>query len=114
MYILQLFDLKEISSFIHTSSHTSHDRKRKAIVRQWDAEWGELATEVNIWWLGSSRANWEYRMGKNWVGWFCKYFFSSPVFPPTTLHDQIVFVAIDGVVISLIFTVANLILCVRF
>ncbi|KAL5525073.1 hypothetical protein ACEPAF_8942 [Sanghuangporus sanghuang] len=43
--------------------------KRRAKRKEWDWEWGELHTEGNIWWLGNAKANWEYRMGKSWIGW---------------------------------------------
>jgi palmitoyltransferase len=38
--------------------------------REWDEQWGDLNTEGNIWWLGSSRKNWESVMGENIWGWF--------------------------------------------
>ncbi|KAK4046981.1 oligomeric, coiled-coil, peripheral membrane protein [Microbotryomycetes sp. JL201] len=41
-------------------------RTRKA----WDAQWGRLSREGNLWWLGSARANWEMVMGKRKLGWF--------------------------------------------
>ncbi|KAG8991120.1 palmitoyltransferase pfa5 [Tulasnella sp. JGI-2019a] len=40
--------------------------------REWDREWGALYTEGNIWWLGSSRRNWEQVMGKDPWGWICE------------------------------------------
>ncbi|KAI5122661.1 hypothetical protein M0805_007921 [Coniferiporia weirii] len=49
---------------------TNVHKKRSAIRKQWNEEWGTLHTEGNIWWLGSPHANWEYRMGKNRWGWF--------------------------------------------
>jgi len=45
-------------------------RNRLEVRRLWDAEWGQVGTEGNVWWLGSFRANWEARMGKNPWGWF--------------------------------------------
>ncbi|EJU04195.1 zf-DHHC-domain-containing protein [Dacryopinax primogenitus] len=36
---------------------------------QWNQEWGNLSTEGNIWWRGSTRANWEATMGKSWLWW---------------------------------------------
>jgi palmitoyltransferase len=38
--------------------------------RQWDAEWGRIGSEGNLWWLGSKRANWEAVMGRNVWWWF--------------------------------------------
>ncbi|KIK97329.1 hypothetical protein PAXRUDRAFT_825049 [Paxillus rubicundulus Ve08.2h10] len=37
--------------------------------QQWDSEWGRIGKEGNLWWLGSSRANWEAVMGRN-VWWW--------------------------------------------
>ena len=53
-------------------------RRRETIRKEWDHEWGKLDTEGNIWWLGSARANWEHRMGKNPWGWFRA--FTRPIF----------------------------------
>ena len=41
-------------------------------VKDWDREWGHLTTEGNIWWLGSSKREWEAVMGKNPLGWIRK------------------------------------------
>lgn len=41
--------------------------------KQWDAEWGRIGKEGNIWWLGSKRRNWEAVMGKSVWWWFCEY-----------------------------------------
>ncbi|GBE86951.1 hypothetical protein SCP_1001950 [Sparassis crispa] len=38
--------------------------------REWDEEWGDLDTEGHIWWLGSSRKNWESVMGHHVWEWF--------------------------------------------
>ncbi|THH03993.1 hypothetical protein EW145_g5843 [Phellinidium pouzarii] len=45
-------------------------RKKREIMKQWDVEWGAIYTEGNLWWLGSAKANWEHRMGKNRWAWF--------------------------------------------
>ncbi|PBL03808.1 zf-DHHC-domain-containing protein [Armillaria gallica] len=37
--------------------------------RSWDAEWGRIGREGNLWWLGSGRKGWEDVMGDWWVGW---------------------------------------------
>ena len=42
---------------------------RRRIQKQWDAEWGKIGTEGNLWWLGSRRANWEATMGRKKWGW---------------------------------------------
>lgn len=65
-------------NIVHTSKNAAHrkvnvHKKRKQLRKEWDEEWGDLYTEGNIWWLGSPRANWEYRMGKNPWGWFREY-----------------------------------------
>lgn len=36
----------------------------------WDEEWGRVGRELNPWWLGSKRANFEMVMGKRKLGWF--------------------------------------------
>ncbi|KAI0728926.1 zf-DHHC-domain-containing protein [Fomitopsis betulina] len=38
--------------------------------KQWDREWGRIDREGNLWWLGSSRANWESVMGAHVWQWF--------------------------------------------
>jgi len=45
---------------------------RRALRRQWDAEWGRIGKEGNLWWLGSDLENWESVMGKNAWTWFCE------------------------------------------
>ncbi|EJD04892.1 zf-DHHC-domain-containing protein [Fomitiporia mediterranea MF3/22] len=45
-------------------------KRRKALRKEWDTEWGKLDTEGNIWWLESAGENWRYRMGRNVWGWF--------------------------------------------
>ncbi|KAJ7258063.1 DHHC palmitoyltransferase-domain-containing protein [Mycena haematopus] len=50
--------------------------KRRAR-RAHDAEWGALATEGNVWWVGSRRAAWEDVMGGSVWGWMweaCGFF----------------------------------------
>ncbi|EGN94644.1 hypothetical protein SERLA73DRAFT_187681 [Serpula lacrymans var. lacrymans S7.3] len=43
---------------------------RRRTLKKWDQEWGQIGTEGNLWWLGSSDANWEAVMGKNMWWWF--------------------------------------------
>lgn len=51
--------------------HRWYDFGAKQRTRQrWDKEWGRIGKEGNLWWLGSSRANWECVMGKNVWWWF--------------------------------------------
>ncbi|KPV75488.1 uncharacterized protein RHOBADRAFT_53460 [Rhodotorula graminis WP1] len=45
-------------------------RAKRANRREWDKQWGNIATEGNLWWLGSKRANWEMVMGMHKLGWF--------------------------------------------
>ncbi|GAA5870727.1 hypothetical protein JCM3774_001735 [Rhodotorula dairenensis] len=45
-------------------------RAKKATRREWDRRWGRPDREGNLWWLGSSRANWEMVLGKAKPGWF--------------------------------------------
>lgn len=40
--------------------------------QRWNQEWGRIAKEGNIWWLGGDRENWESVMSKNKWWWFCK------------------------------------------
>ncbi|KAF8064338.1 DHHC palmitoyltransferase-domain-containing protein [Lyophyllum atratum] len=40
--------------------------------RRWDAEWGRIDQEGNIWWLGSGMEGWKDVMGRNPWGWFCE------------------------------------------
>lgn len=47
-------------------------KSRKATVAAWDEEWGRIGRELNPWWLGSRRLNFEMVMGKNKLGWFCE------------------------------------------
>lgn len=44
-------------------------REKRELRRQWDAEWGKIGTEGNLWWLGSARKNWEYTMGSSVLQW---------------------------------------------
>ncbi|TFK71228.1 zf-DHHC-domain-containing protein [Pluteus cervinus] len=45
-------------------------REKGRAQQEWDEEWGVMATEGNIWWLGSGRRGWEDVMGKSRWGWF--------------------------------------------
>ncbi|KIM57547.1 hypothetical protein SCLCIDRAFT_1132611 [Scleroderma citrinum Foug A] len=38
--------------------------------QRWNQEWGRIAKEGNIWWLGGDRENWESVMSKNRWWWF--------------------------------------------
>lgn len=44
---------------------------KQAKRRQWNEQWGRIDHEANIWWLGSSRKNWESVMGKS-VWWWIR------------------------------------------
>ena len=48
-------------------------RAKSTTKRQWDEEWGSIATEGNIWWLGSYKKNWEAVMGHKILEWFRKW-----------------------------------------
>ena len=39
---------------------------------RWDAEWGSLDREGNLWWQGSAWKEWTSVMGTSWVGWICE------------------------------------------
>ncbi|OAX36920.1 zf-DHHC-domain-containing protein [Rhizopogon vinicolor AM-OR11-026] len=45
-------------------------RAKRRTQKHWDQEWGRIDKEGNLWWLGSSRENWESVMGKNVWWWF--------------------------------------------
>ncbi|OJA13191.1 hypothetical protein AZE42_05600 [Rhizopogon vesiculosus] len=45
-------------------------RAKRRTQKNWDQEWGRIDKEGNLWWLGSSRENWESVMGKNVWWWF--------------------------------------------
>ncbi|KAI5831016.1 hypothetical protein K523DRAFT_301437 [Schizophyllum commune Tattone D] len=36
---------------------------------RWDAEWGSLDREGNLWWQGSAWKEWTSVMGTSWIGW---------------------------------------------
>ncbi|KZP33218.1 zf-DHHC-domain-containing protein [Athelia psychrophila] len=42
---------------------------KQATRRRWNEQWGRVDQEANIWWLGSSRRNWEAVMGRS-VWWW--------------------------------------------
>jgi len=44
--------------------------EKRKLKKQWNAEWGRMTTEGNLWWLGSTRKNWEYIMGPSVWQWF--------------------------------------------
>ncbi|KII90880.1 hypothetical protein PLICRDRAFT_39484 [Plicaturopsis crispa FD-325 SS-3] len=45
-------------------------RAKTATRRAWEAEWGSIGREGNLWWAGSgARAHWEEVMGEGWGGW---------------------------------------------
>lgn len=63
-------DEKEIlAELVPTCSTMNVFKKRRQIMKEWDREWGRPRSEMNIWWLGSKKANWEQRMGKSKLGW---------------------------------------------
>lgn len=46
---------------------------RVALRKRFDEEWGRVGKEGNLWWLGSSRANWDAVMGRNPWTWFLPF-----------------------------------------
>jgi hypothetical protein len=42
--------------------------------RAWDAEYGRIGREANMWWLGTVRANWEQVFGPRTWTWFRESF----------------------------------------
>lgn len=55
----------------HSLSLMSHVllREKRRIRQRWDDEWGSIAKEGNIWWLGSGMKGWVDVMGSNRWGW---------------------------------------------
>ena len=45
-------------------------REKCKMRAQWDSEWGRIGKEGHMWWLGSTRANWEAVMGNRIWMWF--------------------------------------------
>lgn len=62
-------DFGAIAPILPSNSPVKVLMSRRRILKQWDAEWGDINTEGNIWWLGSRRANWEATMGISKFGW---------------------------------------------
>jgi palmitoyltransferase len=55
-------------------------RAKRRTRRKWDAEYGRIGREGNMWWLGSMRANWEQIFGPKtwtWLRTFLSIFFSN-------------------------------------
>jgi len=68
---LGIQSIKENERSTLTQMHGFYRFAEKAKTkRRWDAEWGKIETEANLWWLGSARANWESVMGKKIWWWF--------------------------------------------
>ena len=67
---MKIRDMKdrESDTLADMYSMCAFTKKRKMRAR-WDEEWGRLALEGNIWWLGSGRKNWESVMGKSIWTW---------------------------------------------
>ena len=49
--------------------------EQNATKKEWDAHWGRIGKEGNMWWLGSARKNWEAVMGDSVWMWFREYSF---------------------------------------
>lgn len=54
-------------------------REKRRTKARWNKEWGKLGTEANLWWLGSSRANFVSVMGESKWGWFCELCYILPL-----------------------------------
>ncbi|KAI0062983.1 zf-DHHC-domain-containing protein [Artomyces pyxidatus] len=63
--------MKERENFILAELHPwwAVGAKRRT-KKQWDAEWGRIGFEGNIWWLGSVRAHFEQVLGPSPWTWF--------------------------------------------
>lgn len=51
---------------IRTPSVASEKRRTR---QAWDAEWGRIGREGNMWWLGDTRAHWEQVFGPQTWTW---------------------------------------------
>ena len=47
-------------------------RARRQTRAEWDEEGGRIGKEGHMWWLGSTRKNWEAVMGDRVWTWFCE------------------------------------------
>ena len=56
---------------MHSANRPYHRAKGRTRDR-WDAEWGSLDREGNLWWQGSAWKEWTSVMGTSWVGWICE------------------------------------------
>ncbi|KAH8077098.1 zf-DHHC-domain-containing protein [Cristinia sonorae] len=62
--------MKERESKVLSRLHAWYQFGAKRRTRKdWDAEWGRIGFEGNLWWLGSARKNWEAVMGDRWYQW---------------------------------------------
>ena len=68
-----LYELSLIGCFFRA-------KRRTRLV--WDAEYGRMGREANMWWLGTVRANWEQVFGPRTWTWFRESF--TPTTPPYT------------------------------
>ncbi|KAH9943901.1 zf-DHHC-domain-containing protein [Amylocystis lapponica] len=68
---LNIRRIKEREKHVLARMHSWYQfRAKRATRRQWDAEWGRINEEGNIWSLGGSRQNWEALMGHHVWEWF--------------------------------------------
>jgi len=72
--------MKDREKEVLDEMHSSCDFRAKRRTRQsWDAEYGRIGREGNMWWLGNTRANWEQVFGPRRWTW---------LFPIGTTRDQ--------------------------
>lgn len=54
-------------------------KERREVRRKWDAMWGRMKKEGNLWWRdakdekSAARVNWEAIMGDKWYMWIREY-----------------------------------------
>ena len=59
-----------LSFFFHCAGLIECCHREKRRTRQaWDAEWGRIGREGNMWWLGDIRAHWEQVFGPRTWTW---------------------------------------------
>ncbi|KAL1741379.1 DHHC palmitoyltransferase-domain-containing protein, partial [Schizophyllum fasciatum] len=68
--LMQIRGMKERENAVMARVFSLWEISAKKRTRErWDAEWGALDREGNLWWQGSARKEWTSVMGERWIGW---------------------------------------------
>lgn len=71
---MAIADMKHLETLRIGKEYKVFDIKEKrAVVKEFDQEWGSLNREGNLWWLGSKRKNWTAVMGTKVLAWFSEF-----------------------------------------